>query len=158
MSTKNPYIVQAELLVRDGARGKQAMWVAFRCPMSGKIRTMWGAVQSPTGSTPRVQGSLGLRTTLQFSQQKDAGASVSSVSSLYSKKRGKYESAGLCELDVSILHISPLRRVGSSQPVPASVEPEPAVPSAKKSPALPKEITHPEAMKRSATSGTSWFF
>ncbi len=50
MSNQN--IVQVKVLVRDGARGTQAMWAAYQCPMTGKVITTWGTVKTPSGAKP----------------------------------------------------------------------------------------------------------
>lgn len=149
--SSNSNIVQAELLVREGAKNKQAMWIGYRCPVSGKLRTMWGAVQAPSGAGFRVTGHNGLQTTLQFTHNKDAATNASSVSALYSKKRSKYTSVGLCELNIDKQTVSPLRRTSDRQ----AQAPEPKAPA---SPSLPKEITHPEAAKSTTSPGARWFF
>jgi len=153
--SSNPYIVQAELLVRDGARGKQAMWVGFRCPITSKLKTMWGAVQDPNGSSEFVITSGPLTKSLLFKQQKEA--SGDSVSSLYTKKRSKYQSLGLCELNVHTMTISPLRMKASSSDAAQSVGVATKL-ATPKQPVLPKELTHPEAMGSSKKAAHSWFF
>ena len=153
--SSNPYIVQAELLVRDGARGKQAMWVGFRCPITSKLKTMWGSVQNCLGGTEYISTSGPLTIPLRFKQQKEAAGN--SVADLYSKKRSKYQSVGLCELHVQTMTISPLRMKASSSDAAQSVGVATKL-ATPKQPVLPKELTHPEAMGSSKKAAHSWFF
>src|SRR5690554_6032045 len=142
-------IVNVELLVRDGAPGKQAMWAAFRHPVTQKIVSVWGSVTAADGSIPRIGPGLPLTTTLAFGQSKEVN--VEHLAFAYNKKSRKYESVGRFELDIDRLHLNP---IGTQDAVDHEVKAQ----AAKAESRLPKSLTHPESMGSGRSAGASWFF
>jgi hypothetical protein len=149
---KNPYLVKVEILVRPGAGGSQAMWAAYRCPISGRVRSVWGSVKTTAGDTPILTPGFKYTHTLVFGSGKDAG-NKSAVADMYDKKFKKYEVLGSYDLDVSSLQATPVTAT------PAATQPTaPQAPLAKSAArALPKSLTHPEKMKANSPSA-GWFF
>lgn len=160
----NPSIVNVEVLVRDGANGKQAMWVAFRCPKTQRVMTAWGTVQTPKRISINVTPGAADHLSLVFSNSKEA-AKGKAVHDLYDSKRRKYSTLGRFELDIRRLRVDP---IGTDAQQSASHQQKSAAAgndgdatfqsaSPKKAP-LPKEITHPEAMNRGKSASAGWFF
>ena len=160
----NPNIVNVEVLVRDGSNGKQAMWAAFRCPKTGRVMTAWGTVQTPKRIAINVTPGAADHHSLVFSNSKEAAANKA-VHDLYDSKRRKYVTMGRFELDIRRLRLDPIgtdarqdtnhrqRSAAARNDGDATIRPA----SPKKAP-LPKEITHPEAVKGNQSASAGWFF
>lgn len=160
----NPNIVNVEVLVREGARGKQAMWVAFVCRKTGRKMTAWGNVQTPDHQNIRVTPGAADHLSLVFSSSKEAAQSKA-IADLYDGKRRKYDTLGTFEMDVRRLRVDP---VGTDANMAAANAQRSAAarndgdakinPGKPKKASLPREITHPEAMKSGKSTSPGWFF
>lgn len=160
----NPNIVKIEVLVREGSRGNQAMWGAFICPKTGEKKTVWGTVQTPDRQAIRVTPGAADHLSLVFSNSKPA-AKGKALHDLYDGKRRKYDTLGTFEMDVRRLRLDP---VGTDANMAANDQQRSAAarndgdatlkPGKPKKAPLPKEITHPEAVKRSKSASAGWFF
>lgn len=152
----NQNIVGVDILIRSGSRGTQAMWAVYRCPLSGKNMTVWGAVKTPTGATPTLAPDSQSQVSLVFSNSKETSGDISK---LYALKMKKYERLGRYELDITNLQVEPL---GTSQNKATLSEQSP--PAGKfdneqeNNKTLPREVTHPEACKSGNSESLSWFF
>lgn len=160
----NPNIVNVEVLVRDGANGKQAMWVAFRCPKTQKVMTAWGTVQTPKRIAINVTPGAADHLSLVFSNSKEA-AQGKAVHDLYDTKRRKYATLGRFELDIRRLRVDPIgtdaQTASADQQKSAAARNDGDAtlkPGASKRAPLPKELTHPEAVKRNQSASAGWFF
>lgn len=160
----NPNIVNVEVLVREGAGSKQAMWVAFKCPKTGRNMTAWGNVQNPSRQNIRAAPGAADHLSLVFSSSKPA-AQGKAIHDLYDGKRRKYDTLGRFELDVRRLRVDPIgtdanmaatdaqRSAAARNDGDATLKPG----QQKKAP-LPKEITHPEAVRSGKSASPGWFF
>lgn len=159
----NPHITRAQILIRTGARGTQAMWVAYVCPKTGRTMTAWGTVKTGDGHKQIFNPGSQPHTSLFFGHSKEA--SERDLNKLYNKKMGKYDSLGIYEIDVRRLRADPL---GTDQTIAADHQRKSAAAqndaskifmtgNSEKEP-LPRDITHPEAAQRCESTSPGWFF
>lgn len=160
----NPNIVNVEALVRDGANGKQAMWVAFRCPKTQRVMTAWGTVQTPKRISINVTPGAADHLSLVFSNSKEA-AKGKAVHDLYDTKRRKYRTLGRFELDIRRLRLDPIgtdaanASMNQQRSAAARNDGDATLKQGKSKKApLPKELTHPEAVNRGKSASAGWFF
>ena len=81
----NPNIVKAQILVRSGSNGTQAMWVAYSCPKTGKPMTAWGTVKTPEGDKRIFNPGSRPHVSLVFSNSKEA--SQNDLNKLYTDRK-----------------------------------------------------------------------
>lgn len=159
----NPNVIQVKVLVRDGARGTQAMWAAYHCPRTGKPITLWGTVKTPAGDKPYLKPGSQPRASLLFNNSKEIPSRT--VSRLYQEKGRKYDELGWYELTINQRRIDPVGTHGQKLAADAqraglntSGVTNKATPGNAQKPPLPREVTHPEAMKSGQPTSPGWFF